>query len=1571
MSVAMVLHTHAASRPDAAKPLAVLEEEDLLNSRGVETSPNRQISPATSTSSGVKEMSVLSSRALMSRQNLQQEMWSPEEAARKERVIPLLSPSLDLLSRSEPGVFGQIFYQNLFQNPEHAKSFKLLFAGKDMERTTNAFGRIPCEMLRLLMLPSKGLMVLETLSLALRHVDYGAQREHNEVFERSFLRALSQFLIREGGVWDADVSDGWSWVYSTFSDELLSALEVVKPKVEAVRSSWNQIITKSVMQSEFSDDSHASGTTHMSSRRHSVSGRTIASIHGTGGTVTGGRSHKSHQKRSTLNAEMSNEDGVDGRQRAVVSVGAAMARRLQEGIAQSKEKTKFVWSEKHGQKLGTALELVVSTATRPKELERNLFRLAQRHVELGVKPAHLKVFESCLFDLLATNLSAPAFESAQLAWKWLWDVVERTFVQVLVNWETMQTSLTASWEVISPRQDSAVKVARTFHNTLLDRVMVFRSMFKKRDGELSGHLNIRNTFLDLEDAPSLAEQIRGLRRVSSCPVLGESHREAHENNPQTVQTPEVAPKSPPSEPHVQDQAKEQIDQTDQAAARTRLSSNAKMFQPKPMATVPAPSTTYFATPPSRTYAMQGVQSQMLPSQPSVWAWSQQFQSLPGTCESPNQKGLLLSTGSPSVSMSKPKVILGSAALPSVGSGGHATGSAHQLELFASTLAACRVTDAEVFTCGPAEGKHRRFHSRQLQCPEALALIFAKALQLLVDCVHDSSLIETELEKISVMHCKFDLQAWHFEIFGQILLETLAEAGGQAWCNDYTEAWSMLYGMASQTFLEAIDSSRTSLSSALLQGSTKKVKEALSKAPRGERAASALQVGVGRRQLSPLLWALRDMHLEVLEILLSDILTIRADRQCFYYGVDDLWKRCPAILDALVEFAPHLLEPLLDGHMWVSRETTDGLRRVNLWVQYIYGNPEELEHVFAGPLGTLIERLPETHIEVFRHPVISETVNLKWHQFGRRRLIAVSLQQITCLISYLVVSMSGDLSLWLRLCACALWGTITAFQLAHGCYIAAWEACTQRCTSLDFKLCRLKVPRSLCQFFVQLRLVCCLLSLLLIETMVVTCFDSSSDASCLDGDHASPRVLSASVAFLQWIQMAELFKLHGKMAAVVLLGKAMMEDALRFMMGLGLWLIAVGASLHKLQDDETRPQNGFSSAYNLFAHVLGVGTDTDLTYYDSTDAVDTVVRIVYLGALWVSVVPILNVLIAAMVSTYSKAESMTLGLAIKARAGFVLRMEDMLRFKRRLHFFKDAGFDTALAFSEHDRGPSGGISMMCDTLQLKEHGSFGRRVGAVLFFSGETGTDQPWPSHDIPLLVNHVNTLSEKLPSQDLHRELLSELRVIRDATSRAHAASASPEPVAAPPVELTLKTLAAFAEADTDQHCFVAVEGRVYDVGAYLPNHPGGSSVLTSGRGKDVSELFRAAHSQLPRARETLAQLPVLGMLSSSEGRTSLSGRRKALSTTEAPPQSGRATACDQLRVGRQGPTQTAQRAAYCSATAEAESACFGSETFPGCLACVEKHMLVAYRGPIVRCRSALETDYFQQIGWAFVQLVF
>ena len=60
-----------------------------------------------------------------------------------------------------------------------------------------------------------------------------------QVFQRSFLRALSQFLIREGGVWDADVSDGWSWVYGTFSTPPGFVRYKAAGNGYLVRTDWN------------------------------------------------------------------------------------------------------------------------------------------------------------------------------------------------------------------------------------------------------------------------------------------------------------------------------------------------------------------------------------------------------------------------------------------------------------------------------------------------------------------------------------------------------------------------------------------------------------------------------------------------------------------------------------------------------------------------------------------------------------------------------------------------------------------------------------------------------------------------------------------------------------------------------------------------------------------------------------------------------------------------------------------------------------------------------------------------------------------------------------------------------------------------------------------------------------------------------------------------------------------------------------------------------------------------------------------------------------------------------------
>lgn len=59
----------------------------------------------------------------------------------------------------------------------------------------------------------------------------------------------------------------------------------------------------------------------------------------------------------------------------------------------------------------------------------------------------------------------------------------------------------------------------------------------------------------------------------------------------------------------------------------------------------------------------------------------------------------------------------------------------------------------------------------------------------------------------------------------------------------------------------------------------------------------------------------------------DLLTIRADRDVYYYGCDELFTRHPDIIQRLCKDAPTLLWTLLDGLRWRSRLTFQAQRRV--------------------------------------------------------------------------------------------------------------------------------------------------------------------------------------------------------------------------------------------------------------------------------------------------------------------------------------------------------------------------------------------------------------------------------------------------------------------------------------------------------------------------------------------------------------------------------------------------------------------------------------------------------------------
>ncbi|CAE7194791.1 unnamed protein product [Symbiodinium sp. CCMP2592] len=125
---------------------------------------------------------------------------------------------------------------------------------------------------------------------------------------------------------------------------------------------------------------------------------------------------------------------------------------------------------------------------------------------------------------------------------------------------------------------------------------------------------------------------------------------------------------------------------------------------------------------------------------------------------------------------------------------------------------------------------------------------------------------------------------------------------------------------------------------------KNLRRAISVAPRGKRAMELLKITVGTQSISPLYWAIESGSLICAQAMLQDLLTIRADRDNYYYGADALFTRHPEVIKKLASSAPSLLDCLLEGLIWRSRVIVNGTRRVNCYlkhlVQDIDGNPHQ-------------------------------------------------------------------------------------------------------------------------------------------------------------------------------------------------------------------------------------------------------------------------------------------------------------------------------------------------------------------------------------------------------------------------------------------------------------------------------------------------------------------------------------------------------------------------------------------------------------------------------------------------------
>ena len=126
----------------------------------------------------------------------------------------------------------------------------------------------------------------------------------------------------------------------------------------------------------------------------------------------------------------------------------------------------------------------------------------------------------------------------------------------------------------------------------------------------------------------------------------------------------------------------------------------------------------------------------------------------------------------------------------------------------------------------------------------------------------------------------------------------------------------------------INEGSTIVMKAIIANAGKMLKKGVGCAPRGKRALWMLNIQVGTQSISPLLGSIETGILDAAKAIIQDLLTIRADRERYYHGMDTLFEQHADILKIMCSDARGMLPILLVGLVWRSRVTEFGLRCVN-------------------------------------------------------------------------------------------------------------------------------------------------------------------------------------------------------------------------------------------------------------------------------------------------------------------------------------------------------------------------------------------------------------------------------------------------------------------------------------------------------------------------------------------------------------------------------------------------------------------------------------------------------------------
>eukprot|EP00434_Breviolum_minutum_P025858 symbB.v1.2.022861.t1/scaffold2046.1/size91195/4 len=595
----------------------------------------------------------------------------------------------------------------------------------------------------------------------------------------------------------------------------------------------------------------------------------------------------------------------------------------------------------------------------------------------------------------------------------------------------------------------------------------------------------------------------------------------------------------------------------------------------------------------------------------------------------------------------------------------------------------------------------------------------------IDIYREPRRMVEDISALGLRHVGYAIPTELFAPFVSCFVETVKELTTDDIAqNAFRWSLTLISKMLVRTILEG----STVVMKAVNTNSEKQLRKAVSIAPRGKRAVWLLDITVGSQTISPLHWALQSGSLRTAKAMIQDLLTIRADRDQYYYGCDELFARHPDIIKRLIADAEHLLPVLLDGLIWRSRVAVKGKRRVNYFVKHLMVD-EDGE--FSKALRWIVKA---GNAKIICHPAVVLVADILWSRIASANFVALRFWMLLVLLCFVVsqsvlprlhtVSTDNEnLAMFvLRIFVyISIFGTFSVAQVRQ---------CVQDIKSkhvVYWK--RIPCPQFLSDWkeVVALLLVVSLI-IMAAQEPILYCLSSDTEGSfegagrftqtCPAGLARKDGYSTASAIALMlfFARMTDLSILSTWASAFLLVCGRMLHELLLFLVAITFLIVAFATSVCTLQEtfhDFARADRAMLSLSEL---VLGLYPSSRFEQLEQLRMLMAAVSIFIL----ISMIFLLNLLVAQLNSAYQAIFEDMVGFARLNRGKITLDTAASISQRRWRRFLEYLNFDERMEFNEGDIGISGGM-------QLLEPANVNpTNVDSIKRYGGSTAPTMPWP-----------------------------------------------------------------------------------------------------------------------------------------------------------------------------------------------------------------------------------------------------